>query len=160
MRDVAIVATAQAPSSAATTLTIPELLIPVLADLFARVEDRGVERADIDFWCHGSCDYLSGQSFSFVNAVDAIGAWPPIVESHGEADGAFALDQPDRTDHGAADGPVQRGSTLPRAHRCGRPSSPLMPRCWRVHRTRHGRGRGPIAPRCAQQPLRCRAGGT
>ena len=91
MRDVAIVATAQAPSSAATTLTIPELLIPVLADLFARVEDRGVERADIDFWCHGSCDYLSGQSFSFVNAVDAIGAWPPIVESHVEADGAFAL---------------------------------------------------------------------
>ena len=91
MRDVAIVATAQAPSSVGTTLTVPELMIPIFADLFGTVEDRGVKHADIDFWCHGSCDYLSGQSFSFVNAVDAIGAWPPIVESHVEADGAFAL---------------------------------------------------------------------
>jgi acetyl-CoA acetyltransferase len=50
-----------------------------------------VQRADIGFWCHGSCDYLVGQPFSFVAAVDALGAFPPIVESHVEADGAFAL---------------------------------------------------------------------
>ena len=34
---------------------------------------------------------MSGQPFSFVSAVDAIGAWPPIVESHVEGDGALAL---------------------------------------------------------------------
>jgi acetyl-CoA acetyltransferase len=34
---------------------------------------------------------MSGQPFSFVAAVDALGAWPPIIESHVEADGAFAL---------------------------------------------------------------------
>ncbi|MDX2381456.1 MAG: lipid-transfer protein [Acidimicrobiia bacterium] len=87
-RDVAIVATAQRPSEAATTLTSVEMLVPVLQ---AALASAGVERTDIDFWCHGSCDYMTGQPFSFVAAVDAIGAWPPIVESHVEADGAFAL---------------------------------------------------------------------
>ncbi|HWW53784.1 MAG TPA: lipid-transfer protein, partial [Acidimicrobiales bacterium] len=33
----------------------------------------------------------AGQPFSFVQAVDAIGAFPPIVESHVEMDGAWAL---------------------------------------------------------------------
>lgn len=91
MREVAIVATAQAPATTGSTLTTPELLVPVLTELFESVADRGVQRSDIDFWCHGSCDYLTGQPFSFVSAVDAIGAWPPINESHVEADGAFAL---------------------------------------------------------------------
>ncbi len=36
-------------------------------------------------------DYLAGQPFSFVTALDAIGAWPPIRESHVEMDGAWAL---------------------------------------------------------------------
>jgi acetyl-CoA acetyltransferase len=87
-RDVAIVATAQRVSQASTTLTSVEMLVPVIQ---AALANAGVARTDIDFWCHGSCDYLSGQPFSFVAAVDAIGAWPPIVESHVEADGAFAL---------------------------------------------------------------------
>lgn len=88
MRDVAIVATAQAPGRVDTTLTSVELLLPVVQEVIAR---SGLERSDVDFWCHGSCDYMSGQPFSFVAAVDALGAWPPIVESHVEADGAFAL---------------------------------------------------------------------
>jgi len=88
MRDVAIIATAQRPSEAATTLTPVEFLLPVIGDVLDRA---GVERTQIGFWCHGSCDYMSGQPFSFVSAVDALGAWPPIVESHVEADGAFAL---------------------------------------------------------------------
>ncbi len=91
MRDVAIVATAQAKSTVNSTLTTPELLVPVITSLFEGLASKGVERTDIDFWCHGSCDYLTGQPFSFVAAVDVLGAWPPIVESHVEADGAFAL---------------------------------------------------------------------
>jgi acetyl-CoA acetyltransferase len=94
MRDVGIVAFAQSrPQSSGgqvgvTGLTSVELILPVLTDVLAAA---GLERGDVDFWCHGSCDYLTGQPFSFVAAVDAIGAWPPIVESHVEADGAFAL---------------------------------------------------------------------
>ena len=88
MRDVAVVATAQRPSQLHTELTSVELLFPVIGEV---IERAGIERTDIGFWCHGSCDYMSGQPFSFVSAVDAIGAWPPIVESHVEADGAFAL---------------------------------------------------------------------
>lgn len=87
-RDVAIVGTAQRPSQVDTLLTSVELILPVIHEV---VEKTGVDRADIGFWCHGSCDYMSGQPFSFVAAVDAIGAWPPIVESHVEADGALAL---------------------------------------------------------------------
>jgi acetyl-CoA acetyltransferase len=88
MRNVAIVATAQRPSQMHTRLTSVELILPVVADA---VQKAGIERKDVGFWCHGSCDYMSGQPFSFVAAVDAIGAWPPIVESHVEADGALAL---------------------------------------------------------------------
>lgn len=87
-REVAIVATAQRPAEIGSSLTSVELLLPVIDAVIA---SSGVDRADIDFWCHGSCDYMSGQPFSFVAAVDAIGAWPPIVESHVEADGALAL---------------------------------------------------------------------
>lgn len=87
-RDIAIVATAQRPSEVGTQLTSVELLLPVIQDV---ITASGLERSDIGFWCHGSCDYMSGQPFSFVSAVDAIGAWPPIIESHVEADGAFAL---------------------------------------------------------------------
>ena len=87
-RDVAIVATAQRPSEIGSSFTSVELLLPVIDDV---IKKSGVERSDIDFWCHGSCDYMSGQPFSFVAAVDAIGAWPPIIESHVEADGALAL---------------------------------------------------------------------
>ena len=46
---------------------------------------------DVDFVCSGSCDYLGGAAFAFVNAVDALGAVPPKVESHVEMDAAWAL---------------------------------------------------------------------
>ena len=88
MRDVAIVATAQMVSEANTSKTTVEMLVPVVTEV---LRQAGLKRTDIGFWCHGSCDYMSGQPFSFVAAVDAIGAWPPIAESHVEADGAFAL---------------------------------------------------------------------
>ncbi|MFM8946393.1 MAG: lipid-transfer protein, partial [Actinomycetota bacterium] len=88
MRDVAIVGTAQRPSQIETNLTSVELILPVIQEALTKV---GIERSEVGFWCHGSCDYMSGQPFSFVAAVDAIGAWPPIIESHVEADGALAL---------------------------------------------------------------------
>jgi acetyl-CoA acetyltransferase len=88
MRPVAIVSFAQSIPVAHTLDGTVELLLPVVT---AALEQSGLERRDIGFWCHGSCDYLTGQPFSFVAAVDAIGAWPPVVESHVEADGAFAL---------------------------------------------------------------------
>jgi acetyl-CoA acetyltransferase len=53
--------------------------------------DTGLTRRDIGFWCSGSSDYLAGRAFSFVSAVDAIGAVPPTMESHVEMDGAWAL---------------------------------------------------------------------
>lgn len=87
-REVAIVATAQRPLEQHTRLTSVELIAPTIA---AALQRAGLQRQEIDFWCHGSCDYMSGQPFSFVSAVDAIGAWPPIVESHVEGDGALAL---------------------------------------------------------------------
>jgi acetyl-CoA acetyltransferase len=41
--------------------------------------------------CSGSTDYLVGAPFSFVMALDAVGVWPPMRESHVEMDGAWAL---------------------------------------------------------------------
>ncbi len=51
----------------------------------------GIKQADIGFTCSGSSDFLVGRPFSFVMALDAVGAWPPIRESHVEMDGAWAL---------------------------------------------------------------------
>jgi acetyl-CoA acetyltransferase len=55
------------------------------------LEPLELTRADIDFTCLGSCDYITGQAFSFVSNLDAIGAWPPKRDSHVEMDGAWAL---------------------------------------------------------------------
>jgi acetyl-CoA acetyltransferase len=65
-----------------------EMLQPVIADVFDQV---GLTKDDMGFVCSGSCDYLVGAPFSFVQALDAVGAWPPMRESHVEMDGAFAL---------------------------------------------------------------------
>ena len=51
----------------------------------------GLTKQQIGFTVSGSCDYLGGRPFSFVTALDAVGAWPPISESHVEMDGAWAL---------------------------------------------------------------------
>ncbi len=65
-----------------------EMLQPVIQDVFAKV---GLTKDDMGFVCSGSCDYLVGAPFSFVQALDAVGAWPPMRESHVEMDGAFAF---------------------------------------------------------------------
>ena len=88
MRDVGIVSFAQVPNVRHSTQVAAEMLMPVITDA---VEMSGIPRKEIGFWCSGSCDYMAGQPFSFVQAVDAIGAFPPIVESHVEMDGAWAL---------------------------------------------------------------------
>ena len=64
------------------------MLVPIFAEVFGAT---GLTKADIGFWCSGSSDYLAGRAFSFVSAVDAIGAVPPTMESHVEMDGAWAL---------------------------------------------------------------------
>ncbi|HEX9034406.1 MAG TPA: thiolase domain-containing protein [Streptosporangiaceae bacterium] len=90
MTDVAVIGFAQAPNerhSPATTNGV-EMLVPIFGEVFAAT---GLTKDDIGFWCSGSSDYLAGRAFSFVSAVDAIGAFPPVMESHVEMDGAWAL---------------------------------------------------------------------
>jgi acetyl-CoA acetyltransferase len=88
MRDVAVVAFAQSPSLRRDSRNEVEMLMPVVSEA---VERSGIEKREIGFTCSGSCDYLEGRPFAFVSAVDAVGAWPPIAESHVEMDGAWAL---------------------------------------------------------------------
>jgi acetyl-CoA acetyltransferase len=64
------------------------MLMPVVRDALGAV---GLTKRDVGFFVSGSSDYLQGAPFAFVHALDAIGAWPPIQESHVEMDGAFAL---------------------------------------------------------------------
>ncbi len=65
-----------------------EMLMPIVTEVFANI---GVTKADMGFVCSGSTDYLVGAPFSFVMALDAVGVWPPMRESHVEMDGAWAL---------------------------------------------------------------------
>jgi acetyl-CoA acetyltransferase len=88
-RDVAIVGFAQRQMKEFDgSPTCVELLVPIFQELW---EQTGWTKSDIGFWCSGSSDYLAGRSFSFVTAVDAIGALPPVMESHVEMDAAWAL---------------------------------------------------------------------
>ena len=91
MSDVAIVAFAQAPclrSNDRATTNGVEMLVPLFKEVY---ESSGLTKDDIGFFCSGSSDYLAGRAFSFVAAVDTIGAFPPVMESHVEMDGAWAL---------------------------------------------------------------------
>lgn len=89
MRDVAVISFAQAPMRRRELdRNEVEILMPVVAEA---VERSGLPRHEIGFTCSGSCDYLQGQPFAFVMALDAVGAWPPIRESHVEMDAAWAL---------------------------------------------------------------------
>jgi len=90
MRDVAVVGFAQAPQVRRTdgTTNGVEMLVPIFHEVFDKL---GMTKSDIGFWCSGSSDYLAGRAFSFISAIDAIGPVPPIVESHVEADAAWAL---------------------------------------------------------------------
>jgi len=89
MRDVAVVGFAQRQTRDFDgSPNCVELLVPILHELW---EQTGSTKGDIGFWCSGSSDYLAGRSFSFVTAIDALGAVPPISESHVEMDAAWAL---------------------------------------------------------------------
>lgn len=87
---IAIVGFAHSPNIVGThgTTNGVEMLIPCFNKLYA---DLGISRTEIEFWCSGSSDYLAGRAFSFISAIDSIGAMPPIHESHVEMDGAWAL---------------------------------------------------------------------
>jgi acetyl-CoA acetyltransferase len=90
VNDVAVVGFAQSPCRVRPEVTTGgvEMLVPIFAEVFGAT---GLTKADIGFWCSGSSDYLAGRAFSFVQAVDAIGAVPPTMESHVEMDAAWAL---------------------------------------------------------------------
>jgi acetyl-CoA acetyltransferase len=88
VKDVAIVSFAQWSAREEPTRNEVEMLIPVVGEA---IEKSGIGRKEIGFTCSGSCDYLQGAPFAFVMGLDAVGAWPPIRESHVEMDGAWAL---------------------------------------------------------------------
>src|SRR5215813_8283657 len=90
MTEVAVIGFAQSPvvrRGEGTTSGV-EMLVPIFAEVLA---STGLAKGDIGFWCSGSSDYLAGRAFSFVQSVDAIGAFPPVMESHVEMDAAWAL---------------------------------------------------------------------
>jgi acetyl-CoA acetyltransferase len=86
----AVIGFAQTPCRVRPDVTTSgvEMLVPIFAEV---LQATGLTKADIGFWCSGSSDYLAGRAFSFVQAVDAIGAVPPTMESHVEMDAAWAL---------------------------------------------------------------------
>jgi len=88
MIDVAVVSFAQWSAREEPARNEVEILIPVVAEA---IERSGIGRKEIGFTVSGSCDYLAGAPFAFVTGLDAVGAWPPIRESHVEMDGAWAL---------------------------------------------------------------------
>jgi len=90
MRDICVVAYSQSDcKSSAGMANEVELIMPQLQAVYQQV---GISNAqDVDFVCSGSCDYLQGAAFAFVAGVDALGAVPPIKESHVEMDAAWAL---------------------------------------------------------------------
>jgi len=101
MRDIAIVAFAQAPADQPAGQTETLMLLPTITRALA---DVGLTRRDVGFTCSGSADYLTGGTFTFVQMLEAAGAWPPIPESHVEMDGAWALHEAwVRLQHGDVD---------------------------------------------------------
>ena len=87
MTDVAVVAYAARQEKVVDDNEI-ELIGPVIEEVRAAT---GLGPGDIDFTCSGSSDFLAGAAFSFVGTLDATRPVPPIVESHVEMDGAWAL---------------------------------------------------------------------
>ena len=90
MRDVAIIAYAQSDCIRDVgALNEVELIMPVVNKVLSESGLDSVQ--NVDFTCSGSCDYQQGAAFAFVLGVDALGAVPPIKESHVEMDAAWAL---------------------------------------------------------------------
>lgn len=89
MVDVAIISYAQTPQVRdAGAQNDIELVLDVVN---RALDGAGITNQDVDFVCSGSCDYLGGAAFAFVNAVDTVAAVPPKVESHVEMDAAWAV---------------------------------------------------------------------
>ena len=86
--DIALIGWSVSPMVRNTDKTEAQMLLEVIT---GAVEDAGITRREVDFTCAGSCDYVAGQAFSFVQNIDAIGAWPPKRDSHVEMDGAWAM---------------------------------------------------------------------
>ena len=84
--DIALVGWSISPMVRHTDKTEAQLLLEVIS---GAVDDAGITRREVDFTCAGSCDYVAGQAFSFVQNIDAVGAWPPKRDSHVEMDGAW-----------------------------------------------------------------------
>jgi len=106
--DIAIIGWSISPMVRNTDKTEAQLLLEVIT---GAVEDAGITRREVDFTCAGSCDYVAGQAFSFVQNIDAIGAWPPKRDSHVEMDGAWALYEAwVRLQHGDVDTALVFGS--------------------------------------------------
>lgn len=101
MRDVAIVAFAQHHAWKEDQRNEVEFLQPVIKQV---LDEVGLTSQDMGFVVSGSSDYLAGQAFAFVSALDAVGPWPPVSESHVEMDGAWALAEAHtRLQHGDID---------------------------------------------------------
>ena len=176
-RDVAVVGFAHAPHVRRTdgTTNGVEMLMPCFAELY---DDLGIKQTDIGFWCSGSSDYLAGRAFSFISAIDSIGAVPPINESHVEMDAAWALYEAyikiltgevdtalvygfgkssaghPAPDPGAADRPVHRRAAVARLGVDGRAAGPARARLRQVDRRADGAGRAGLvrAPPAAPIP--------
>jgi acetyl-CoA acetyltransferase len=86
--DIAVVGYAQSPSQRRAADSEVQLLVPVVTQA---LQQAGLDRREVGFTCAGSCDYLTGGPFAFVQNLEAAGAWPPISESHVEMDGAWAF---------------------------------------------------------------------
>lgn len=89
MRDVAIVSFAQSVCEAENRRdNMAEMLLPVAQ---AAMAEAGITRDDIDFYSSGSHDFFEGRAFAYIQTIDALGAWPPISESHVEMDAAWSV---------------------------------------------------------------------
>jgi acetyl-CoA acetyltransferase len=89
MREVGIVAYAQSKQMKdAGANNEVELIMPVVHEVF---EKTGLTQKEIDFTCSGSCDYLQGAPFAFVEGLNALSSVPSIKESHVEMDAAWAF---------------------------------------------------------------------
>lgn len=89
MRDVAVVSFAQSPCVAANRRDdMAEILLPVIR---TALDVAGIGRDEVDFFASGSHDFYEGRTFAYIESLDAVGAWPPISESHVEMDAAWAF---------------------------------------------------------------------
>ncbi|WP_280367988.1 lipid-transfer protein [Nocardia wallacei] len=89
MREVAVVTSAQSPCLAANRRDdMSGILLPVIREALAGIE---LSRDRVDFVVSGSHDFHEGRTFAYIDSLDAVGAWPPISESHVEMDAAWAF---------------------------------------------------------------------